>query len=43
MFNQKLHSLQIEILASADDPPKEFRIFRQGINTTLKGDFLFDE
>jgi phage I-like protein len=29
--------------ADGFSPPVEFRLFRAGVNTTMKGDFLFDE
>jgi Mu-like prophage I protein len=31
------------VLPSGDEPPTEFCIYKAGLNTTLKGDLLFDE
>lgn len=30
-------------IAAGDAPPTEFRVFRAGVNTTTKGEFVFDE
>jgi len=35
--------LALSVLPSGDEPPKEFRIFAAGMNTTTKGNGLFDE
>jgi len=35
--------LALSVLPSGDEPPKEFRIFAAGLNTTTKGNGLFDE
>ena len=35
------HRLSIEFVG--EGPPREFRIFKAGINATTKGDFLFDD
>lgn len=47
-FAARMAALGATVTASpldlADDkPPTEFRVFRAGVNTSLKGDFLFDE
>lgn len=37
---RKTTALAVEL--AGDTPPKEIRLFKAGVNTTLKGDFLFD-
>jgi hypothetical protein len=33
----------LSFFPAGDEPPREFRIFAAGLNTTTKGNFLFDE
>ncbi len=39
----KKKTARVTLTIDATDPPKEFRIFRKGMNKTSKGDFLFDD
>ena len=38
-----LHTSLVLLNAADGGPPSEFRIFRRGINTSMKGDVLFDD
>lgn len=40
---RSLRVMTLAITFAGDAPPTEFRIFAAGINTTVKGDYLFDE
>jgi Mu-like prophage I protein len=41
MRRPRFAALAIDV--AEDGPPSEFRLFRQGVNTSTNGDFLFDE
>lgn len=36
------HDVTLSLITVGDEPPAEFLIFKAGMNTTSKGDFLFD-
>lgn len=36
-------ALHVDLPGSSRKPPTEFRIFRRGVNSSVKGDFLFDD
>lgn len=40
--NARERFVALSFLPAGDEPPREFRIFAAGLNTTTKGDFLFD-
>ena len=45
MGKRKLKTMiaRLNVIASGDEPPKEFRIFKRGLNETMKGNFIFDD